>query len=66
MVSAAAESSPYHTIKTVWATIETFLDLQSTVSVSQTCLGLHREIVDADTQKIKVSGFSDVSNYYFV
>lgn len=46
-----------HTIKTAWSAIETFLDLPSTIAVSQTCQALHDEIVDADSQKVKVSHF---------
>ena len=50
-------TSSSHTIKTVWSTIETFLDLPSTIAVSGTCRALHDEIIDHDTQKVKVSHF---------
>mmetsp|Transcript_14757 Transcript_14757/g.32064 ORF Transcript_14757/g.32064 Transcript_14757/m.32064 type:complete len:170 (-) Transcript_14757:910-1419(-) len=53
-----------HTIKTSWSTIETFLDLPSTIAVSQTCRALHDEIVDADSQKLKVSHFIAGRNHF--
>ncbi|KAL7525400.1 hypothetical protein ACHAWF_001342 [Thalassiosira exigua] len=52
-------SNPTDAIKIVWQNIEAFLDLTSTISISATCHALRGEIVDADTQKIKVSHFSN-------
>ena len=52
-------SSQLHAIKTLWSTIETYLDLSSVVAVAQTSRGLHDEIVDEDTRRIKVSQLTD-------
>ncbi|KAL9186413.1 hypothetical protein ACHAXT_005651 [Thalassiosira profunda] len=60
-MASATPPCHLHAIKTVWATVEPFLDIQSTIRASQACRALHEEIVDADTRKIKVSRFSSRS-----
>lgn len=57
LILSPTMTSSSHTIKTVWSTIEKFLDLPSTIAVSGTCRALHDEIIDHDTQKVKVSHF---------
>ena len=59
--------APYYSptpsaIITCWPIVESFVDFESTIATAQTCRGLHGTIVDADTEKIKVSHF-EVHNY---
>ncbi|KAL9186228.1 hypothetical protein ACHAXT_005466 [Thalassiosira profunda] len=51
------DSSPVSVIETCWPAIEPFVDLEGSVSVSQTCTTLHRLIIDSHTRQIKVSHF---------
>lgn len=44
-------------IETCWPTIETFTDLESTITLSSTCRSLHSLLIDATTHKVKVTHF---------
>jgi len=44
-------------IEMCWPTIETFIDLESAISLSSTCRSLHSLIIDVATHKAKVTHF---------
>jgi hypothetical protein len=44
-------------IETCWPTIELHCDLESSIAIAQTCRSLHGAIIDADSNKVKVSHF---------
>ena len=57
MIADSSPSTPASVIETCWPTIEVFLDLEATVSIAQSCRSLHAVIIDAESNKIKVTHF---------
>ena len=53
-------------LESVWSDIEPFLDLQTTIASSQTSHALYRAIIDAQTEKVKVSQFEVSENRWIV
>mmetsp|Transcript_9508 Transcript_9508/g.16887 ORF Transcript_9508/g.16887 Transcript_9508/m.16887 type:complete len:511 (-) Transcript_9508:33-1565(-) len=60
----SSSPTPMIVIETCWPTIETFLHLETSIAIAQTCHSLHRAIIDADSNKLKVSHF-EVDNSPF-
>lgn len=47
----------------LWENIESFLPLEDTVSVAQTCKPLHKLIIDPTTRQVKVSHLTDIRSH---
>lgn len=45
------------TIRTVWPSLEAYLDLSEVVNLSKSCKALHQDIIDGDTGKVKILQF---------